>query len=376
MCPNLCSNDCWYDFRELDNDVLGLAIYFDMLSVAQDMANTILDRALNWEDIEGQFLGDPLELAAKYNKSDMLEYLLRRISTNKSLKARLKYQKVGKCIEKASSAGHLAIVDMLLAEPWAPIIYFGPWDIRTHVYPWSFLDNALETPSRAIFERILNYRQQTVLEGPIPDYRLETIARSFTWGPHRSMSMLRWFLNTHWRDPRGDFIPKSITLACQNRDVEEVHVLLECALPHEKIAPRSLSNAAAGGCMELVKLLVEHGNDIDEPNNERYPYSSHPPPIVSAIWLEDRKMFQYLREHGAIFDTPTTVGVAVGRAKQDGLDSMLEFMASEGTDLDLWPPGINLDDATLKLIKTAPPRCSDCIRKSKAKAPRVRRVWY
>jgi hypothetical protein len=345
----------------LDNDVLCLAIYFDLLLVVKEMASTVIDGAVNWKDLRGAILGDPLDMAAEHNKVDMLKFMMLKLSAHHSLKATLHFPVLGRCLVKACQAGNMETVEALLTEPWAPAVHLGPLERNiSGVGSWAVLDYALRTPNKAIFERILEYRQGTVLSGPIPPHLLRDIGSS--WYLRSNKDMFRWFLNTHWSDSRGDFIPKAIASACREFDEDYVRVLLEYALPHYKKSPDALRYAVTSRCMDLVKLLVEQGYDVDE-SSDRPPgrFLDRPPPIVSAILLEDKDLFYYLLEHGAKFDTVATVGMAVGHAMVNGLESMLEFMVSEGVDVDLWWSTIVLEKAIPRPIGAASHRCGPCM---------------
>jgi hypothetical protein len=99
--------------------------------------------------------------------------------------------------------------------------------------------------------------------------------------------------------------------------------------------------------MELVKLLLDQGNDIDEEARD-CGESIAPPAIVSAVALEHTQMFYFLRELGAAFESAGTIEKAVGIAKSAGLDSMLELLVTEGVDIDRWPPcSVRLPCSTL-----------------------------
>jgi hypothetical protein len=91
--------------------------------------------------------------------------------------------------------------------------------------------------------------------------------------------------------------------------------------------------AAAGGSLAIVKLLLDRGNMDGSCES----YNPTPPAIVSAIVLENTEMFHFLRDRGAAFGSDVT-GEAVGRAKDAGLDSMLELLAAEGVDVARFPP--------------------------------------
>lgn len=90
----------------------------------------------------------------------------------------------------------------------------------------------------------------------------------------------------------------------------------------------ALMLAAKWGHIDIVRLLLNHRQasgmtfslDVSrEQINAR-------PPIVSAVAMEDEKMFHLLLHHGATLQTAETGGLAVQVAKEEGLDSMLALL--------------------------------------------------
>jgi hypothetical protein len=148
-----------------------------------------------------------------------------------------------------------------------------------------------------------------------------------------NVDMLKFILEKHWCEDRGQFFHKAIRMVCFGRHHKDVLQLLLRYAPHETKVPGALSTAATGGSLEIVKLLLNSGSDINETGRMRDRTS--PPAFVSALELEHTHMFYYLRDRGAKFGS---LGEAVGRAKTAGLDSMLELLTAEGVDIDLFPP--------------------------------------
>ena len=71
------------------------------------------------------------------------------------------------------------------------------------------------------------------------------------------------------------------------------------------------------GNLALVGMLINHGQNINE---------GCPPPIVIAVLKEDLQMFRFLREKGAVIDTPETGPWAMTFAEAFGLDSMIDSL--------------------------------------------------
>lgn len=209
------------------------------------------------------------------------------------------------------------------------------------------LDGALMTTNIDVFLRICEYaRLKTVHPPTLPTGR---IAERYWAACTRAgdPEILRWVFSTY--PPRGSFrynlLGYPLELAAGIGNSQGLQVLMDYTAPMGKV--RGLvSHAAAGGHFDLVKMLVEQGYDMNEPGDHchnqgrrawNFPHAL-PPPIVSAVELEHLRMFRFLRDGGAVFNTPETCGEAVGRAKAAGLDSMLKLLAQEGVDLDRFPP--------------------------------------
>jgi ankyrin repeat protein len=89
---------------------------------------------------------------------------------------------------------------------------------------------------------------------------------------------------------------------------------------------RALSAAAAGPYLDIVRIILDAGVNVNEDIGERSP-------LVSAIGLEHTELFRFLLDRGADLYTPGTAEECVTRAKQDRLESMLCLLKEHGVDI-------------------------------------------
>ena len=87
----------------------------------------------------------------------------------------------------------------------------------------------------------------------------------------------------------------------------------------------ALMAAARKGSLPIARLLVQHGAGVND---------GAPPPIVLAVRNEHVDMFRFLRENGAVLDTPETGAWAMAVAQHYGLESMIELLVREGVERD------------------------------------------
>jgi hypothetical protein len=91
-------------------------------------------------------------------------------------------------------------------------------------------------------------------------------------------------------------------------------------------AQYAMSYAAAGGNLELVKLLLDRGCDPNE---------AYPSPIAWAVDLEHEEIFNLLYDRGAKMILPSARHEVIAKAKVAGLGSMLSLVQRRtGLDTD------------------------------------------
>lgn len=108
-----------------------------------------------------------------------------------------------------------------------------------------------------------------------------------------------------------------------------VRLLLELGAGPNTGYGDALALAARGGYMGIVRMLLDCGAKVNEVGL-MHATRNFTLPIVSAVVLEDIKMFYLLRERSARLDTPETGGKAFSMAVEMGLESMVETLLSEG----------------------------------------------
>jgi hypothetical protein len=312
------------------------AVYLNMVPIVKGMIDSIFEGSrhpfMQPKDLWSSVFGCPFVVAAKYNRHEILQILLDKVAADPSLKDHLLDLKEQTLVWAAVN-GHLETVDLLLSDRWTPFTIRKSYEYKPRRLYLEFLDSCLRAPNEAVFNRIFEYRQNTILQGSIsqPILRFVTIHHV----ERRNVSMVQFLLEKHWQESPTKFFPGALLQACENRHIEMVRLLLRYAAPQERKSAGLVSTAAAGGSLELVKLLLEQGNDIDEP---RVVVPKLPPAIVSAVALEHTEMFHFLRNCGAAFESQAIIADAIGRAKNDGLDSMLELLEQQGIDIEPFPP--------------------------------------
>jgi hypothetical protein len=88
----------------------------------------------------------------------------------------------------------------------------------------------------------------------------------------------------------------------------------------------ALSKAAAGGYLDVVRLLLDAGVDANETPSVKSP-------LASAIWKEHTAMFDLLLDLGADLHAEGVAEECVQRAKEDGLESMVLLLKDHGVDI-------------------------------------------
>lgn len=103
----------------------------------------------------------------------------------------------------------------------------------------------------------------------------------------------------------------------------------------------ALSEAAAKGYLDVVRLLLDAGVDADgtveDETSERYLSAlgrAAPSPLVGAILKEHTAMFNLLIELGADLHSGKTAEKCFRLAKTDGLESMLLLLKAHGVDFE------------------------------------------
>ncbi|KAH7413616.1 ankyrin repeat-containing domain protein [Phaeosphaeria sp. MPI-PUGE-AT-0046c] len=99
-------------------------------------------------------------------------------------------------------------------------------------------------------------------------------------------------------------------------------------LLERRITPvKALTGAAKGPYLDVVRLLLDAGVDVNESTGEGSP-------LASAIALEHTELFRFLIKRGADLHAHETAESCVTRARADGLESMLELLRENGVHVE------------------------------------------
>ncbi|KAF2395524.1 hypothetical protein EJ06DRAFT_585853 [Trichodelitschia bisporula] len=335
--------------------VLVAAAYLNLLPVVRECSSLAPGGLGAW--------GEAYNAAAKGGSTEALNLLLadpalKRYSTG----CPWVFNALGtSALEYAAQHGHLSTVNMLLGDTWGHTIFFKNGVPPLHVRHWD-LALAKAASSKEIFARLSQFTLTRPTHGS--ETMLYGLPACWAWCAKVGDASTLQRLFQEWPDPRAPrFQPNlqinihlPLVIACGAGHAAVVELLLDhCPSDVTYRTSGLVAHAAAGGHLGVVKLLAERGHYIDGPGREnrylaRYgdAHRRIAAAIVSAIMLEHVAMFRYLRVRGALFDEPVRAR-AVGRAKGAGLTSMLALLASEGVDIDRYPP-----------LLTRPIVCTSC----------------
>ncbi|KAK2762336.1 hypothetical protein FQN54_001346 [Arachnomyces sp. PD_36] len=307
---NNCLSSFFQEYKQIDDDDQALkrhlfvaAVYTNSVSLVRRLINQNHDP---WAS--SSLFGFSLAAAALKGHEEIIQILLATCSPH-SIRRYV-------ALSCSSEAGHLGSVELVLQPQW------GPWELeKKNSRDRAALSKALNTPNIEVFNRIMAARGGTPLQGPLPEAHLgDLINTSASSG---------WVETTQrllaMGAPADGFeisqAHRPIMEACRHGFSEIVKLLLD----HGADTYGALSKAASGGHLGIIQMLLDHGCDVNE---------GSPPAIVHAVDLEHVNMFYFLREKGAILNTPETGVEAAGRAKAADLQSMLKILATEGVDVD------------------------------------------
>ncbi|KAF2488707.1 hypothetical protein BU16DRAFT_568231 [Lophium mytilinum] len=109
-----------------------------------------------------------------------------------------------------------------------------------------------------------------------------------------------------------------------------------------------LNSAIRSGHLGITKLLLDHGVRIARPLVAYHGYQSasgidgresyrkeiiNPSPIIRVVLLEHTAMLCLLRSYGVRIDHPEVGGLALKKAAEQGLESMVELLLKDGVPL-------------------------------------------
>lgn len=291
------------DERSLQRHLFVAAVYTNSLALVR----RLIDQGYSPWSVS-QLFGYSLAAAALQGHDEILEVLLAACPPH-SVRRYM-------ALVCASEKGHINTVELVLRPRW------GPWDLANgNLRDRASLNKALITPSLEVFHRIMSARENTPLEGPLPEALLgDLINACASYGWDETVGCLLE-MGAPADGSKSSAIHKPIIEACRRGFTKTVRLLLE----HGADTRGALTKAAGSGLLEIVQILLDHGCDVNE---------GSPPPIVVAVGLEHQGIFSLLRERGAVLDTPGAGNEATALAKAGGLQSMLNLLSREGVDVD------------------------------------------
>jgi hypothetical protein len=214
----------------------------------------------------------------------------------------------------ASSIGSARTVEHLLALDWN---LNSDWK---RVCSWGTFLDALITPDIETFQILMRLKEQT----PNKDLRQDQLDTLLCLAAEKGWEdMVNHILKMCKK--KAPVIPPtramyiSLYAACASGSEEVVRLLLRHkAVVHDDM----LEIAVKRGRLGIVKILLDHGADT----NNLVPH-----PIVSAVQLEHRDMFDLLLSYGA--DLAKSGPAAAKEAQEVGLQSMLALLGQHGVGI-------------------------------------------
>ena len=300
--------------------------------------------------------GQHIELAAKYGSEELLEYLLTREASivSPNLKSEL--------FKFATKAGRIDIVRFLCSfrseewpwpfegDIWAMRQYLsdilmGTWDPQM----WDFIENLrISHGTRPALDGLLSYKLYTCARVNYPNMGIHLARLSpdteeppnwFGQGVYTRairlavtrgcLSLVELLLD------KGADSNYTLDAAVVYGRAELLKMLLDRgikisdALIEEDSSgkpARLLSNFRWGPYLDVVRLLLDAGVDVNESIGKESP-------LAWAIAAEHTELFKFLLERGANLHSPGTAEGCVRRAKQAGLESMLSLLEQNGVNV-------------------------------------------
>jgi hypothetical protein len=350
-----------YTQHEYDKLLLGAAFCTNTLPYIQQPTITRRQMLFDSSGVTGTCLfGDYAELAAKYSNEAILEHLL--ISAVPATSRRLRTQ----LLEIAAKAGRIKTVQFI-------------YNFRKEEMPWQFdnklspeanvIDNIMSRVYKPDVWKLIEGLRRTHLKSAVAIDLLHTKLRTCARMGYLDMASHLPSVGAHAEGGSNPFSADhhngSIESASMRGHVAVVELLLDNgAHPDIAIAPaasrghflllrkllergitpksavtgvlgdlrhfelaRLLSNMEAGPYLDVVRLLLDAGLDLNESTGKNSP-------LAGAVSAEHTALFEFLLEREADLHSTGTAEVCVRRAKKDSLDSMLLLLKAHGVDVD------------------------------------------
>jgi ankyrin repeat protein len=236
----------------------------------------------------------------------------------------------------AAQGGHLDTLNLILEPRWGPTLPF-----HQDLYLQK-LRRKFHTNNPAVFDRIIELVRpdgkdkdlSTFLSQAVDHGYLETVSHLLDKGAA---------VNGDSKNPARNPL-RGATL---KGHTEIVKLLLRRGARPRLGWGDTLACAAKWGYLDIVRILLDHGADINESPPEEL---RAPPAIVSAIQLEHEEMFRFLIKRGAVLKTldavhflrkrdamvkkPDAGSQALKIAVAQALESMVELLLREGVEVE------------------------------------------
>jgi hypothetical protein len=294
-----------------DYDFLSAAAYTGHFSLVRELCQNEKNTVVQ---VEGT-LGNPYKCAALGGHVAVIDHLLRTADMHGR---RAKGICTSSMLYTAAKAGALDTVQYLLASPWKPDLwYITAVPQRTEAF--RFFHYAMNGPNLEIFIALQRFKEassspeKTLSQKQLADILWHCCAEGYTESAVHAID-----LGAPIDGNPGDITPLK---ACAH--VGAMRLLLQRGAKASGTGAE-IAKAARWGRLDLVKLLVEHGESV---------CSGTPPPIVSAVELEHDSMFRFLVEHGSL-DGGDAGELAMKKAREQGLQSMVALLEEHGVTVN------------------------------------------
>jgi hypothetical protein len=326
------------DHDMLDKHLLVAAAYLDQQELVQELAADVFKGNAFGFALQSSVLGSPITAAARNGHAQVLEILFQSMpeDTPKDLKRRVKYY----AVSQTALHGHMKAFSMFLNDRWVG------WESPHTSLPGRGASHPIYmvplTPNKQIHLRWKAF----LLKNPFSLFK----SRPMFGTDHillyhlrnGNAEMFEYFCKINFAK---DFMPHKIDPP-ETQSSKVVELVCQLSSPIFKLISKDVASwpqnlatvchAANGGQFETVRTLIENGQFIDAVPRK----TGIKPAVVAAFVNEDVKMFEYLLEHGATFDTVNTLTMAIRMAKAEGLDSMLDLLSKRGIPIEHhipWP---------------------------------------
>jgi hypothetical protein len=290
-----------------ESDLLAAAAYTGKLAIVQAIVENISQAKIEMIRIEGRrrLLGNPYAAAAMGGDRATILYLLQKIDENHK---------------------SYALDIMVRDHVWTRVCHFCSLEttqqlLASNLYPFTRL--------RTGWLLCIRFRKVSATHDIEKFHVIERFMVPNTgWCDQELADVLLVAAEQGWDEMAGYLLDKGVPthgnfywprveplqMACHVGSEGVVKKLLQ---HHALVFELHISIAAQRGLLGMVKMLVEHGVTASDQTGAS--------PIISAIRLEHKDMFRMLLKHGVKFAEEDKVH-AIGVAKEDGLDSMVEFL--------------------------------------------------